>query len=720
MDIRWKNKYFNIIVLIIAIYMAALSILTASDIISHRKYLSNSAYFNSEQFKRELNEYYYSMLRPLLVTYKDYDKREDITKVTINEVNAASAQYQQLITSRLAELDTQYNQLIYQAQASNDKLKADSLTEEKNKKIDEAKKYYGKTPEEVRQLLLGYFTKDYENIKKAVDNRKSIKYYIKNEKTGEIYTNLNNVTNINSYIKKNALYSLKFPDDSKGDGSLAGITSLSISDSFNGYLIIPKSVEGYSQTHENYNYYNSIKTRVIKEVILLVVSIIACVTILLYLKKTNRLSYNFVSKPLFILRKIPIELRLGSFILSVLLAAYFINNTTNFFYFPIGLRHFVILTQLTAIFIYILICAWDFYLLIKKKEELKQQWYKSIIYSFKIIFSGTTAYKLILLKVLIFIIINFIFGGIMMLMLEHDIPTGFILSIISYVLTVLPYIIRKITLFSDILRGTDEIVSGNLDYVIDTKQKGYLGKLTNNINNMKQGFKKSLEGQIRSERLKSELITNVSHDLKTPLTSIINYVDLLKREELSKEEMQDYVEILARKTERLKVLIEDLFEASKLSSGEVELNLEKIDVGALLNQSLAEFEEKIIGSTLTFKVDAPKQKIYANLDGKKTWRVFENLINNTLKYSQPNTRVYIDLSQNENKIILTVKNISAYELDFDVDEIFERFKRGDKSRNTEGSGLGLAIAKSIVELQGGKLNIIIDGDLFKAIVEFNA
>ena len=208
----------------------------------------------------------------------------------------------------------------------------------------------------------------------------------------------------------------------------------------------------------------------------------------------------------------------------------------------------------------------------------------------------------------------------------------------------------------------------------------------------------------------------MSHDLKTPLTSIINYVDLLKKEGLSKEEAQGYIEVLDRKSQRLKMLIDDLFEASKMASGAVELNIEKVDVTALLSQALAELDEKINNSSLIFKLKMPNEKVYANLDGKKTWRVFENLINNILKYSQPKTRVYIELIEEDSKIIITMKNISSYEMDFDKEEIFERFIRGDKSRNTEGSGLGLSIAKSILELQGGNLSIEIDGDLFKAEV----
>ncbi|MCW7998348.1 kinase [Clostridium sp. cpc1] len=300
----------------------------------------------------------------------------------------------------------------------------------------------------------------------------------------------------------------------------------------------------------------------------------------------------------------------------------------------------------------------------------------------------------------------------------HNIIVASIVAII-YIVFLIRYLFKKADYLNEILKATEEMSCGNLDYAIKEKGKSTLSKIAHNINNINKGYKKSLEEQVKSERLKTELITNVSHDLKTPLTSIINYIDLLKKEDLSKDEVNAYISVLDRKSERLKSLIEDLFEASKMSSGAVELNIEKIDVTALLKQSIAEFEEKITKSSLELKFKYDNNKTYANLDGKKTWRVFENLINNIIKYSQPNTRVYIDLIETNTKIIITMKNISRYEMNFTSDEIFERFKRGDKARNTEGSGLGLAIAKSIVELQGGNLNINIDGDLFKVIIEFN-
>ena len=220
--------------------------------------------------------------------------------------------------------------------------------------------------------------------------------------------------------------------------------------------------------------------------------------------------------------------------------------------------------------------------------------------------------------------------------------------------------------------------------------------------------------------MKSELITNVSHDLKTPLTSIINYVELIKKEEdLQPEYLKDYVRVLDNKSKRLKVLIEDLFEASKASSGNIALNMEKIDLTQLMRQSIGEMEEKLSEANLDLKINVPEEKIYIRADGRRLYRVMENLFSNISKYSLPNTRVYIDITKDENSVKLTMKNISSYELNFDPGEIMERFKRADDSRNTEGSGLGLSIAKDLVKLQGGSFDIDIDGDLFKAIVQFN-
>ncbi|GFZ83125.1 hypothetical protein GCM10008018_31390 [Paenibacillus marchantiophytorum] len=245
-----------------------------------------------------------------------------------------------------------------------------------------------------------------------------------------------------------------------------------------------------------------------------------------------------------------------------------------------------------------------------------------------------------------------------------------------------------------------------------------MADLAGHLNQMQIGFKTLLDKEMRIERLKTELIANVSHDLKTPLTSIINYVDLLKQKDLPSDTIESYVQVVDRKTQRLKVLIDDLLEASKMSSGAVELHMETVNVSSLLSQALAEFSDKIENSEVSFRVQIEHPQITAALDGRKTWRIFENLLSNALKYAMPHTRVHLNLREDHDHVVFTIKNVSAYEIDFEVEELFERFKRGDQSRHTEGSGLGLSIAKSIAELQGGDLQIEMDGDLFKVTVRF--
>lgn len=218
--------------------------------------------------------------------------------------------------------------------------------------------------------------------------------------------------------------------------------------------------------------------------------------------------------------------------------------------------------------------------------------------------------------------------------------------------------------------------------------------------------------------MKTDLISNVSHDLKTPLTAIITYVDLLKDENLSQEKRKQYIEIVDRKSQRLQKLIEDLFEMSKASSGNITLNIEEIDIVSLMKQTLLELDDKIKASSLTFKNNFPEEKVVLQLDSQCTFRIFENIIINATKYAMANSRVYLDIIEREDNVEVIMKNMAAEEIDFNTNEIVERFVRGDESRNTEGSGLGLAIAKSFVELQGGSFKIEVDGDLFKVIMNF--
>ena len=239
------------------------------------------------------------------------------------------------------------------------------------------------------------------------------------------------------------------------------------------------------------------------------------------------------------------------------------------------------------------------------------------------------------------------------------------------------------------------------------------------INDISNGFENAIEESMKSERLKTELITNVSHDIKTPLTSIINYVDLLKEEEIDNEKANEYIEILDMKSQRLKKLIEDLVEASKASSGAIKLNMENINVVELFKQAIGEFQDKFQNKGLSIITNYEKEYIYIKADSRYLYRVIENLFSNITKYALEASRVYIDIETEENKVKISVKNISKERLNISEEELMQRFVRGDKSRTTDGSGLGISIAKSLVELQNGTFKLKIDGDLFKVEIKFD-
>ena len=268
--------------------------------------------------------------------------------------------------------------------------------------------------------------------------------------------------------------------------------------------------------------------------------------------------------------------------------------------------------------------------------------------------------------------------------------------------------------------GGEALAKGNLNHKIDTQQMfPPFRRHGDHLNSVSKGFSIALKQKMKSERLKTELITNVSHDIKTPLTSIINYVDLLKKEDLTGQ-AAEYVEVLDRQSRRLKKLTEDLVEASKASTGNIKANLVPTDMGELVAQAVAEYEEKLALAKLDVIVTASEEPIFAMVDGNLTWRVLSNLLSNACKYSQTGTRVYIDLKQDGNSVTVSIKNISKDALNIHAEELMERFVRGDSSRHTEGSGLGLNIAQSLVHLQKGKFSLEIEGDLFKAFIKFPA
>lgn len=309
----------------------------------------------------------------------------------------------------------------------------------------------------------------------------------------------------------------------------------------------------------------------------------------------------------------------------------------------------------------------------------------------------------ILLKVIAVLVIGAILSA-----------TGYgLIAVLILIFVFAPKYVKK---YMEVRKGVAEVRRGNLEYKIPVTSNGELDRMAVDINEISGASSVAIQNELKNQRMKTDLISNVSHDLKTPLTSMVTYVDLLKKEGLDSPDAPQYLNIIDEKTRRLQKLTEDLFEAAKASSGAIPVNIERIDMESIVNQALAELEGRIDQSGLDVIVNAKTEDTFVMADGQHLWRVIENLLVNACKYSVPGSRVYMDITDAGSSLLLEVKNISKDPLNISADELMERFTRGDSSRNTEGSGLGLAIAKDLTSLMNGTFSLSIDGDLFKASI----
>ena len=373
------------------------------------------------------------------------------------------------------------------------------------------------------------------------------------------------------------------------------------------------------------------------------------------------------------------------------------------------ITHSKTIVLLAYIMSYIIFAETYFYA-IRKKENKKGFLFPKIIKNIKSTYQPVLEYLLICICYLVIIIF---FDGFGYVSYASEI---YVIIVWIYTMVLLNELNFRTQIY-EITKQVEMMRKGNMNVSIKCTNSE-LEELEENINHLKQGMEKAINESIKAERLKTDLITNVSHDLKTPLTSIINYTDLLKKEKIENENAKKYIDILEKKSKKLKILTEDLIEVSKISSGNETVALEKIDFKELVLQANGEFAEKFEEKNLEVISNLPKEAVIVDLDGKKIWRVLENLYQNVYKYSLENTRVYVDLIVNDH-IVFTIKNISKEKLNIPPDELMERFIRGDSSRHTGGNGLGLSIAKDLSKLNGGTLSIQIDGDLFVAKINLD-
>lgn len=591
--------------------------------------------------------------------------------------------------------------------------------------------------EEIRAKILKEKKKKIEeNYQRKEQNRSqfqrlksSFKYYLKDTKTDEVYTDLNikEGESPDKYLN-NMAFVQRYPLSDNGylstegrdviPGRSIGLNITNTDNTYSGFVAVPESLPANSVVRADYQHYHQTQTAFF---IYIISGIIAFLISLFMIKKVPVFKFAENEKWQHYYNRVPFDVVLFLFII-ILGYAYASTNMSSSYLFGSGILNIIEELIISAVFVSLTVLQANFlWKRLKEKGDLKTEWEKSVLNQVMKGLSDAFLNQSTGGQWFLFLGIIFASGfGVMVVMIE---PAAIMIYVPLFIVVTVPaliMIVRRIGYFNRIVHNARGLVSGNAEPDLPVKGKSTLAVLAGNINTLKKGVETSQAEQARSERFKTELITNVSHDLRTPLTSIITYSELLKTPDLSNEDRDAYIEIIDRKSKRLKVLIEDLFEASKIASGSIDLVKEKVDMAQLVEQALAENDETIAESTLQFRVSKPDTPVYCIVDGQKIWRVFDNLIGNILKYSLTNTRVYISVETSGDRVLMTFKNITKYELSNNIDELFERFKRGDTSRHTDGSGLGLAIAKSIVDLHGGRMDIEVDGDLFKVTVSLQA
>lgn len=597
---------------------------------------------------------------------------------------------------------------------------------------------YQNNPEELYNFNLNSLTLDQvisrqSKLVDAINNYNTVENYIRTNSdfhfmVFDIIRNRIIATNSEDFYKESSYETISTGDDIfnvKFNGEM--LSTAFSADNMRCFISIPNSttltVKGYMYELENTVVYNSILASPALPLCLFALAL----ALVLFLKSTYPVLLQGINNKFFEhFEKLPLVISIPCFLfcLKFIYLRFTFTKAKTVLTSDFAQGKYISILALmigTSVIVLYLILTFEYIIkaITEPKRILDTPEFRSAIKALEDLKLAVTKSRKIYFIIPLFICvlaIVFIYGIVILLSVSMSLLLKtFVVYIFCLLGLFLDLLCYKIIMSEIKLRYyIQEMVDGNIDTI--PHQTGLFTTSINNINNINKGLKEVMEEQLKSERLKTELITNVSHDLKTPLTSIISYVDLLQTMNLESEKANEYIGIIKNKSRRLKVLIDDLFEASKLSSGQMKLEKRNADVVSLLEQTLGELDYKLEDAHIEFKITGCTDPIILNIDGQKMWRVFDNLINNIIKYSAPNSRAYADIQNNFENVVITFKNVANYTMDFDAEELFERFKRADKARTTEGSGLGLSIAKSIVELHGGKMKILTDGDLFKIII----
>lgn len=727
MDTRWKNRSLLIVWLVLFTY----GISGVLSVLNNNYDFEKQSYFKTSQFEHTIDE---------LLTYvntfeiSNVPKEEIKKSITVSneEIEEHRYRYGEL-QDQIMSIQDQYESRIEEAQSEQ---VAELYRTERDQKIENITKNF-ESDEHIKEKIIIEREQEIDDYFEELETYKSeyqtykeaFFYYLRNTATGEVYTNLpiSDSKDINKYINEDTTHFIKkYPSKSKTylslnnnyvlylDEGIPNEVNLNLDDLYEGTIAVKKS-ESTNFILANYEEFKNQQKLFWGKVIAAIIALFISVFIGKKLSVMNRIQSSRLKV---IAEKLPIDVACIFFGFTTLVCLLFFNSLHSIYYdfmwfiFELGwLSLFVGLSLVQGIYLYPRVIN-----VFSHKENLENTLTSKLIKMVQVAFLN----KAVGWQVFILLTIVFVFGaGLGLVLYEPELLLVYIPVFIVLGLPIFLLIVKRTAYFNEITSNTNALANGHFEPDLKITGKSVLAKLAEDINSMKHGVKRSQKEQVKSERLKTELITNVSHDLRTPLTSIITYSELLKNPNIEEDERKTYIEIIDRKSKRLKSLIDDLFEASKMASGNIELSKAKVDVVQLLQQALAEYNESIQESTIQFRVMNPESSVFSYVDGQKLWRVFDNLIGNILKYSLEHTRAYIQVKEENNQVCITFKNISKYELNDDVEELFERFKRGDKSRQTEGSGLGLAIAKSIIDLHEGQLNIDVDGDLYKVTILLN-
>ncbi|WP_188006767.1 K+-sensing histidine kinase KdpD [Sporosarcina sp. ANT_H38] len=751
-----KKKYGIQIVVwtsLAVLFLTALLSVTGGNV----RYIGKS-YVESNDFQWEMNNFYGNLTKAVLnpIDIEAEKKRITVTKSEIEE----HRNYYGTLSEQIGNIETQYTQRITDAEAGKSEKLKETLIEERDAKIDDIRMNF-ESDAHVEAKIRGSKEKQLEEeLQRRIQNTEEnlhfpVVYELTDSQTGEKFTSgdIHVTTGYKETFSAEEGYFLAAPDrmddfyyDSYSSeayesgvsafrDTVSTVTEETVSEhaqdnalessqpqmvkKFEGTVVVPQSALQKGSLGINVDQYNQKQLSLYFLWMLGVLALAALLTVIRFNKVWVTTSY-FVER----YQRQKIDLKAALLLLSAGIVWVLVGNVVGryvVFFTHYRLESGVLLGMTFVILmVFLWMIVFQLVLLVgrvKVRGALEQDIKESYSMRFLLAWKGMFLNRSIGVQMFL-LLIGFFFAGIGLFgVLIQPILIMIYIPLVLFVgLPFLYIFVRRTAYLNRIMVATEAMANGRLFKEIAIEGKSPLAEHAKNLNNLREGVHNSMTEQAKSERLKTELITNVSHDLRTPLTSIITYTDLLKNEDLSKEERMKYVGILDKKSERLKTLIEDLFEVSKMASGNLELNKQRVDMTQLLQQALAEHEEEISKSGLDFRVNFPDSELVAYVDGKRWWRVLDNLIVNAIKYTLPGTRVYITLRKVGDSAEFVVKNVTKYELGENTDELYERFKRADTSRHTDGSGLGLAIAQSIVDLHNGNMKIEVDGDLFKVTV----